>query len=46
MKSRMRFSDCPLVFTKEGGAMDIMEVLTLLILIFNALSYIDNHRKK
>ena len=46
-ESRMRFSDdCPLVLMKEGGAMDTMEVLTLLLLIFSALSYIDNHKKK
>ena len=36
----------PLVFPKEGGAMDTMEVLTLLLLIFTALSYIDSHKKK
>jgi len=26
--------------------MSVMEVLTLLLVVFAALSYIDNHRKK
>ncbi len=26
--------------------MNVMEVLTLLLVIFTALSYIDNHKKK
>ena len=30
---------------KGGNAMNTMEVLTLLLVIFAALSYIDNHRK-
>ena len=43
----MRFSGVngPLV-TKEGMLMDIMEVLTLLLVLFAALSYIDNHFNK
>lgn len=46
----MRFSDvrCPLVFMKEGDALMISlgDVLTLLLVIFAALSYIDNHNNK
>ncbi len=30
----------------RGKYMNTMEVLTLLLLIFSALSYIDNHKKK
>ena len=47
IESRMRFSDvrCPLV-TKEGMPMNIMEVLTLLLVIFAALSYLDNRNNK
>ncbi len=43
----MRFSDgCPLVLRKRVMPMSVMEVLTLLLVIFVALSYIDNHKKK
>ncbi len=31
---------------KEKMPINIMEVLTLLLVIFAALSYIDNHRKR
>ncbi len=36
----------PSSLTKEGDAMSIMEILTLLLVIFAALSYIDNHYKR
>ena len=36
---------CPLVF-KGGMPMNTLEVLTLLLVIFAALSYIDNHNSK
>ena len=36
----------PSSLTKEGDAMSVIEVLTLLLVIFAALSYIDNHKKK
>ena len=43
----MRFSDrCPLVLQRRVVPMSVMEVLTLLLVIFAALSYIDNHKKK
>lgn len=47
----MRFSEngssfMPSSLTKEGDAMSIMEILTLLLVIFAALSYIDDHKKK
>ena len=43
----MRVSDLmPSSLTKEGDAMNTMEVLTLLLVVFAALSYIDNHKKK
>ena len=46
-ESRMRFSDrCPLVLRKRVMPVSVMEVLTLLLVIFAALSYIDNHKKK
>ena len=46
-ESRMRFSDgCPLVLQRRVMPMSVMEVLTLLLVVFAALSYIDNHRKK
>ena len=32
-----------LSLTKEGDAMNTMEVLTLLLVVFAALSYIDRH---
>ncbi|ERI66538.1 hypothetical protein HMPREF1548_05636 [Clostridium sp. KLE 1755] len=43
----MRFSDvrCPLIL-KEGCPMNTIEVLTLLLVVFAALSYIDNHIDK
>lgn len=38
---------CPLVLQKEGDAlMSLDNVLTLLLVIFAALSYIDNHNNK
>ncbi len=37
---------CPLVLRRRVMPMSIMEVLTLLLVIFAALSYIDNHKKK
>ena len=39
-------SFCPLVFRKRVMPMTVIEVLTLLLVIFAALSYIDNHKKK
>ena len=33
-------------FYKEGCHMNTMEVLTLLLVIFAALTYIDRHNKK
>lgn len=42
----MRFSGCPLVLRKRVMPMSVMEVLTLVLAIFAALSYIDNHKKK
>ncbi len=46
-ESWMRFSDWfPLVLGKRVRLMSITEVLTLLLVIFSALSYIDNHKKK
>ena len=36
---------CPLVF-KGVMPMTIMEVLTLLLVVFAALTYIDKHNKK
>ena len=37
---------CPLVFRKRVMPMSTMEVLTLLLVIFAALSYIDKRNKK
>ena len=37
---------CPLVLQRRVMPMTTMEVLTLLILVFAALTYIDNHNKK
>ena len=46
-ESRMWFSDWyPLVLRKRVVPMSVMEVLTLLLVVFTALSYIDNHKKK
>lgn len=46
MESRMQFR-CPLVLHKERVMpMSIIEVLTLLLLVFNVLSYLDNHFNK
>jgi len=41
----MRFSvfRCPLVHKGVMPVMDTMEVLTLLLVVFAALSFIDNH---
>lgn len=39
------FDCCPLVH-KEGMPMNTMEVLTLLLVVFAALAYIDEHKKK
>ena len=36
----------PSSLTKEGDAMSVMEILTLILVIFAALSYIDNHINK
>lgn len=36
--------DCPLK-QKGGMCMNTLEVLTLVLVIFAALSYIDNHKK-
>ncbi len=36
----------PSSLTKEGDAMDTMEILTLVLVILTALSYIDNHNRK
>ena len=45
-KNRMQIV-CPLVKRERVMSMSIMEVLTLLLVIFAALSYIDNkHNKK
>ena len=45
-KNRMQIV-CPLVKRERVMPMSIMEVLTLLLVIFAALSYIDNkHNKK
>ena len=39
--------DCPLVLRKRGWCpMSTSEVLTLLLVVFAALSYIDNHNNK
>ncbi len=39
-------SRCPLVLRKRVVPMSVMEVLTLLLVVFAALSYIDNHKEK
>ena len=36
----------PSSLKREGDAMTVLEVLTLLLVVFAALSYIDNHKKK
>ena len=36
---------CPLVYKGGGCPMNTLEVLTLVLVIFAALSYIDNHFK-
>lgn len=42
--SREWSGDCP--FVRKGAMpMSIMEVLQLLLVVFAALTYIDNHRK-
>ncbi len=46
-KAGCDFLMMPSSFTKERVMpMSIMEILTLLLVIFAALSYIDNHKKK
>lgn len=43
----MQFRTCPLVYGKRVMPMNTMEVLTLLLVVFAALTYIDNrHNKK
>ena len=37
---------CPPVLRKRVMPMNTMEVLTLLLVIFTALSFIDNHNNK
>lgn len=48
MKKRLGVTvPLPSSLMKEGDAqMTILEVLTLLLVVFAALSYIDNHKKK
>ena len=46
-RKRMQFHLLPSSLTKERVMpMTTMEVLTLLILVFAVLTYIDNHNKK
>lgn len=46
IKVRVRTSDDALPSGKRGMRMDTMEVLTLLLVLFALLSYIDNHFNK
>lgn len=46
IKVRVRTSDDALLSGKGGMRMDTMEVLTLLLVLFALLSYIDNHFNK
>ena len=37
---------CPLVLQRRDALMNTIEVLTLLLVVFAALSYIDHHNDK